>query len=88
MAAASGHALLITGGAGIGKTRLVEEVVKAAGQRFRVAAVAASQLESELPFAPLVRALRLRPDASDPHAAAGRAAFLYWLMMRRSGGTA
>ncbi len=70
VAAASGHALLVTGEAGIGKSTLLDALLEAAGDHFRIAVEAASELETELPFAPLVRALRLRPGSSDPDAAA------------------
>lgn len=70
VAAASGHALLITGEAGIGKSTLLGAVLRRADDRFRVAVEAASELETDLPFAPLVRALGLRPRSSNPDAAA------------------
>lgn len=68
---ATGQALFIEGEAGIGKTRLLDEVLQAAEDRgFTVARGAGRQLETELPFAPLVGALQLFRDTPDERRAA------------------
>lgn len=69
VAPATGHAVLIRGEAGIGKSRLLAETLEAGAERFQIVTETASELETDLPFAPLVRALGLRPRSSDPYAA-------------------
>lgn len=71
VAAATGQALLVEGEAGIGKTTLLERVLDDCRRRgFRVVVGAGRALEAELPFAPFVGALRLRPEARDDRRAA------------------
>jgi predicted ATPase len=63
-------ALLIQGEAGIGKSRLVAETLALAHARgFGVAQAVAQDHERDRPFAPIVAALGLRADASDPRRA-------------------
>lgn len=64
--AATGHVLVIEGEAGIGKTRLIDDVVASADQAgLRVARGAGHELETDLPLAPLLDALDVRSLRDD-----------------------
>lgn len=65
-----GVALLLTGEAGIGKTRALDHLLDTpVARHLPVRRTAAVELEAALPFATIVRLLGLRPDAPDAHAA-------------------
>ncbi|MBW3665233.1 MAG: AAA family ATPase, partial [Actinobacteria bacterium] len=71
VAAATGQALVIEGEAGIGKTRMVDELLRTVRQRgWQLVRGAARPLETEMAFAPWVDALGLHPDAPEERRAA------------------
>jgi predicted ATPase len=74
--AAGGPAIvLVEGEAGIGKTRLLAEVLEdAAGRGMQVAAGRAEELERTRPFGVLAAALQLHPVISGPAAGGHRRA--------------
>lgn len=65
--AGAGQVVLIEGEGGIGKTRLVDEVLSRAGaEGFATVRSEAEELERTRPFAALAEAFGCRPSASDP----------------------
>jgi DNA-binding CsgD family transcriptional regulator len=76
---ASGGALIVRGEAGIGKTALLEEAVRSAGNDFLTLRAAGVESEAELPYAGLHQLLRPLMRAADglpaPQARALRSAF-------------
>jgi DNA-binding CsgD family transcriptional regulator len=77
LARGSGGIVVVEGEPGIGKTRLVTEVVVDAGRRgLTVLVGAADEIEGERPFGPFVDALGLSPGSADPERASlGRLAW-------------
>lgn len=62
-----GSSVLIEGEAGIGKTALVQEVLKDAAHRgFEICSGRGEELEGDRPFGPLIAALGLTPSSPDP----------------------
>lgn len=69
--AGRGSVALIEGEPGIGKTRLLGEMLAEAGALgFVVLQGAAEEMEQDLPFGPIAEALSLRLDAGDPRRSA------------------
>ncbi len=69
--AGRGSVALIEGEPGIGKTRLLGEALRLAGELgFDVALGAGRELERDRPFGPVSEALGFAPEASDPRRAA------------------
>jgi tetratricopeptide (TPR) repeat protein len=68
--AGRGSVALIEGEPGIGKTRLLREMLRSAGSLgFDVLLGTGEELERDRPFGPIVAALGLAPDAPDPRRA-------------------
>lgn len=67
VAAGRGSALVITGEAGIGKTRLAEDLLESAQSRgFTTLAGEADELEHDRPLSPFLQMLERAPVADDP----------------------
>jgi predicted ATPase len=67
----SGAIVLLEGEAGIGKTRLLDELLTCAREQgFEVARGSAYELERDRPFGAVADALELVPDSADPERAA------------------
>ncbi len=63
---ATGQLVVVRGPGGIGRTRLLDEVLATdVGQRLQLVRTTARGLEVDLPYAPLVRALGITPEAAD-----------------------
>ncbi len=68
--AGRGSVALIEGEPGIGKTRLLSEMLRSAGSLgFDVLLGTGEELERDRPFGPIAAALGLAPDAPDPRRA-------------------
>ena len=65
----SGRCVLVTGEAGIGKSRLLAELRSMAGEQCRVFAIHCYEEDSASPYAPLIDALRLHVARLAPAAA-------------------
>ena len=78
----AGGALIVRGEAGIGKTALLEEAVRTAGDGFLILRASGVESEAELPYAGLHQLLRPLLRAADrlpaPQARALRSAFGIW----------
>lgn len=69
----TGSALLVEGEAGLGKTRLLDELVEREGERARIFRAAAEELDTDRPFGVVSDALGIRRDSEDAMRAAAAA---------------